>query len=396
MGKPKVETQEVPDPNQIIETQARVNRVNTVNPFSSTTWSRSGATPVSGPGGKTGGSISGSPGGGEWTQTTNLSPELQAIFNSAIGESLSGAGGAPFEARSLPAPVANVALTSPDSPTFNASAFDPAAIEDAVFERQTRLLEPQFAQRERGLRQNLADRGIAEGDEQYNTLLNQELDAQNRVRSDAALSAVLTGRDFFERDRNFGRQGFESDRLFDASRFEADRQLANVLNQQDFGNRLSLDEGDRAFYLNRGNQNLTADQVEFSRLAQLLGLTPQQPIVPVDATGAYGIANSVAGQNAAAQNAANQAGFFGFGDLLNVGGSLGAAALLASDDTLKTNVKRIGETSKGIPLYSFDWKDGRDMPGVGVLAREVEKVMPEAVHDINGILHVDYSMVGDI
>lgn len=363
MGKPKVETQEVPDPNQIIETQARVNRVNTVNPFSTTTWERSGAVPSSGSASKGGMPLSGSSGNtGEWTQVTNLSPELQAVFNSAIGEATTGAGGASYDARALPAPVADV------------SGFDPAALEDAVFERQTRLLEPQFQQRERSLKQNLADRGVPEGSEQYGMLLNQELDMQNRARGDAALSAVLAGRDYYNQDRAF----------------------ANQLNQQDFGNRLALDEGDRSFFLNQGNQSLNRDQIEFARLAQLLGLTPQQPIVPVDATGAYGIANSVAGQNAAAQNAANQAGFFGFGDLLNVGGSLGAAALLASDDTLKTNVKRIGETSKGIPLYSFDWKDGRDMPGVGVLAREVEKVMPEAVHDINGILHVDYSMVGDI
>lgn len=365
MGKPKVETQEVPDPNEIIETSARVNRVNTVSPFGSTTFVPNSASGVSpgGPAAKGGSPLGGSRSGSapEFTQVTEFSPEMQAIFGGAIGEALTGAGGAPFEARALPAPVVDIA------------GMDPSRFEDSVFERQMRLLEPGFGAREEALRQNLADRGIPEGAEQYSFLVDQELDQQNRARSDAALSAVLAGRDFFERDRAFN----------------------NQQNQQDFSNRLTLDEGDRAFYLNRNAQGLNQDQIEFARLAQLLGLTPQAPITPVDTTGAFNLSNNVAMNNMNAQNMANQ-GAFGIGDLFGLGGTLGSAAILASDDTLKANPVKIGETSKGLNVYEFEWKDGRDAPNVGVMAREVEKVMPEAVHDINGTLHVDYSMVGEL
>lgn len=387
MGKPKVKTQPVPDPNEIIETQARVNRVDTVSPFGSTRFVNSGSAPTVG-NGKSGSPMNGAPSGSEFTQVTELSPELQAVFNASIGEALTPAGGANFEGRALPSPVADVALSSPER---GSAVFDPTRIEDALFERQTRLLEPQFAAREEGLRQNLADRGIPEGAEQFDFLLNQELDAQNRSRQDAALSAVLAGRDALNDERQFG---LASD-AFDQSTFEADRQLANLLNNQDFSQRLQLDEGDRNFFLNQESQELNRDQIQFSQLAQLLGLTPSTPIQPIDATGAFNLSNQVGMNNVNAQNAARQ-GAFGVGDLFGLGGQLGAAALLASDANLKTNLERIGETSAGLPLYSFDWKDGRDAPTVGVLAQDVQKAMPDAVHDIDGVLHVDYSMVGEI
>ena len=60
-------------------------------------------------------------------------------------------------------------------------------------------------------------------------------------------------------------------------------------------------------------------------------------------------------------------------------GSLGGAALGAlkfSDARLKTNIKRIGTHNSGLGIYSYI-KFG--MPEIGVLAHEVEKVVPSAV-----------------
>ena len=67
-----------------------------------------------------------------------------------------------------------------------------------------------------------------------------------------------------------------------------------------------------------------------------------------------------------------------------------------SDRRLKEDVKRIGKTDDGLPIYSFKYKgDDAEQTHVGFMADEVEKVKPEAVHKgaLNGFDMVDYSKV---
>lgn len=78
---------------------------------------------------------------------------------------------------------------------------------------------------------------------------------------------------------------------------------------------------------------------------------------------------------------------------LSAGGSVGAAALMASDINVKENIKKIGEKN-GYNWYEFTYKDGLGLPEgrqEGVIAQEVEKINPDAVTEIDGIKHVDYS-----
>jgi len=97
----------------------------------------------------------------------------------------------------------------------------------------------------------------------------------------------------------------------------------------------------------------------------------------------------LAGVNA--QNAAS-------GNFMNGLMSLGGAAIMASDINLKENIKRIGTHDLGIGIYSYNYKDGYDLPEtmqIGVMAQEVETVMPEAVVIMpNGFKAVNYSMLG--
>ena len=71
-----------------------------------------------------------------------------------------------------------------------------------------------------------------------------------------------------------------------------------------------------------------------------------------------------------------------------------------SDPTLKHNVVRVGEHPLGIGLYLFDYKpEYRDVCGYGrqfgVMAYEVELVMPEAVFmHADGYRTVDYAALG--
>lgn len=70
----------------------------------------------------------------------------------------------------------------------------------------------------------------------------------------------------------------------------------------------------------------------------------------------------------------------------------GAGLLSFSDVRLKTDIKKLGEREDGLGVYSYRYK-GDSTPQVGVMAQEVLKVKPEAVHDIDGLLAVDYGAI---
>jgi hypothetical protein len=70
-----------------------------------------------------------------------------------------------------------------------------------------------------------------------------------------------------------------------------------------------------------------------------------------------------------------------------------------SDRRLKENIIPVGTHATGVPLYLFHYRaEFRDALGhgahLGVMADEVEAVMPEAVgRDASGYQHVDYDLL---
>jgi hypothetical protein len=83
------------------------------------------------------------------------------------------------------------------------------------------------------------------------------------------------------------------------------------------------------------------------------------------------------------------------------GGSMGGdPTYMSSDITLKTNINRVGTHPLGFGLYLFEYKDAfRDELGTGrrfgVMAQEVEKVVPAAVQtNAAGHKMVNYSLLG--
>ena len=81
----------------------------------------------------------------------------------------------------------------------------------------------------------------------------------------------------------------------------------------------------------------------------------------------------------------------------NIASTLGSIASIAkiipfSDRRLKHDIKRIGKTEKGLPIYTFKYKgDDREQTHVGFMADEVERNHPEAVGKRDGYKTVDYS-----
>ena len=63
----------------------------------------------------------------------------------------------------------------------------------------------------------------------------------------------------------------------------------------------------------------------------------------------------------------------------------GLAGMAPSDERLKTNISQVGNLPNGLGLYTWDWNDEAVEKGLsnsmtmGVMAQEVEKVMPEMV-----------------
>lgn len=75
------------------------------------------------------------------------------------------------------------------------------------------------------------------------------------------------------------------------------------------------------------------------------------------------------------------------------------ASIFRSDVKLKKNIKRVGKLPNGLNVYTWEWTEEAKVlvnkqPTIGVIAQEVQEVLPEAVatHS-DGYLVVDYSKV---
>jgi Chaperone of endosialidase len=75
------------------------------------------------------------------------------------------------------------------------------------------------------------------------------------------------------------------------------------------------------------------------------------------------------------------------------GAAIGIVAMCAmSDRRLKENIRQIGVTADGLPLYRYNFKGSNEVE-IGVMADEVEKIKPHAVYQIGPYKAVDYSKV---
>lgn len=115
--------------------------------------------------------------------------------------------------------------------------------------------------------------------------------------------------------------------------------------------------------------------------------TPQQNIATTDYAGL--INNNFQQQMANYQNKLNS--YSGMmGGLFGIGAAAAGNPAVFSDERLKENIKEIGETNDGQPLYSYNYK-GDDEPRVGLMAQDVLKRDPGAVKvHRSGFLMVDY------
>jgi hypothetical protein len=232
----------------------------------------------------------------------------------------------------------------------------------------------QQAQRE-SQRAYAAAQGVTpEQQRMYQQTAREAAQAAGRVGGNAAIASEIMGReDIMARKR--------------AEAAQAGQQAFNLAGQ---------------FYTAPGLQLLGSQPLSYQTGQQMMGLglnaigagTPQ--LFDVGSALNLGAAQRQNIVNAQAANAQAQASysaglFSGIGSAIG-GGAQGAGAAMASDRRVKQNIKVVGRTDSGLPVYTYQYK-GQNVTQMGVMAQDVEMVNPEAVVEINGIKHVDYNRI---
>ena len=222
-------------------------------------------------------------------------------------------------------------------------------------------LEPTLARNEAATRQRLANQGLVAGGEAY----TNEMTDQAQRRNDLELQAAAQGISIDQAAQN---QAF--------NQATAQQGAENQANTAQFQRDLAV----RQLPLNEITGLMGGSQIQMPQFQSFQGSqVAASPIFQAaqaqaaNATNQYGIAQS--GQNAM------------LGGLFDLGG----AAIKASDRRLKSNIVQIGVHPLGIGIYEYDIFGHRD---VGVMADEVENVMPEAiVEHPSGYKMVNYGLL---
>lgn len=199
-------------------------------------------------------------------------------------------------------------------------------------------LNPELARRETELRTTLANKGIREGSAAWNAEMGRLTQAENDARNNLALS---------------GRQMAFNEQL--TGRNQAINELTALLS---------------------GSQVQQPNYVS----------TPQSTIPTTDTAG---IINQDYANRVNAYNSQMSQWNGVMGGLMGLGGKL----IGLSDDEAKKDKKRLGDVDGEMGLWSFRYKgEPSSTPKhVGLMASEVEKVKPSAVHrGRDGLRRVDY------
>lgn len=358
MGKSSGSAPAAPDPAATSAAQAaanadtarltaRMNRVNENTPLGSRTYTDLGND--------------------RWQSDISLSPNQQRLFSGQEGIDLGlqglAAGQIPRVQNALNTPISFDGLPDPMAQGGNIAASADRVAQD-IYTRGVERLQPDFNRVRQTNWQNLADRGIGVGNEAFTTESNRVDQGQTDALRDLALGSEQY-------------RGAEQSRLTN---------LANSLRQQGIQER-----------------SLVRDQ-PLRDVAALLGTGsgPQMPqfgqtantsVAPTDVVGP--IQNNYNAQMQQWQQGQQNSNSL-MGGLFSLGAAglrYGLPMLTGSDRRIKEGIKRVGEMTDGTPVYTFRYRNGDGVTHMGVMAQELMVTRPDAVHDVGGVLHVDYGVL---
>ena len=308
--------------------------------------------------------------GDQPTVTQTLTPTAQATLESQqrvqgalanLGErgaaTASGVLGTPFSPTGGPMQtrldLSNVARMPVNSGTTG---------QEAIMAR----LQPQIDRMDAQTRTRLANQGLVPGGEAYSNAMLDVNQQKNDMLSQAALQGLNL--DIGAQAQGFGQAANQMGAQNTAQQAEFQRQLA--LRQQP---------------LNEITGLMSGSQIQMPQFQGYQGQQVAPAPIMQGAMAQGGAMMDQFGIQSANTNAQN-AGMYG---LL---GTLGAGAMMRpSDRRLKSNIERIGTHPLGIGVYEYDIFGEHQ---IGVMADEVEAIMPDAVvTHASGYKMVDYGML---
>lgn len=402
MGK---KTPKAPDPVQSATAQATLDHVSQYTPWGSSVYSQTGTD---------------SKGVPMYRQDTTLTPQQQQLFDQQQAQDLQlgdanqnyanriskfsaqgfGLGNMkPLQYSAQGGPIQG-SIDKGRALQYNVGDGDTSGQVDrainAVYNQKKAFLDPQYENSEKQMTAKLANQGITQGTEAWKNAFdefnrNKSFDYNNA--SDSAVQAGLGAQNqFYGQDLasgNFYNQAAGQD----FSRELGAGEFANNAQQQGFGQNYQNAELNNAAQQQAFQQQAYIRNEPINQYTALNGLTQVQSPQFGTTTPSPNIAGMYQNNyNTALANANNQrSGLFGLG-----GSALAAAGPLYtafSDVRLKKDIERIGETPAGIPVYEFKYI-GSDDKQTGVMAQDVELVIPDAVViDASGYKKVNYAMV---
>jgi hypothetical protein len=217
---------------------------------------------------------------------------------------------------------------------------DTSDIESHLFDLGANTLDPKFEQQRSDLTTRLSNQGIKLGSAAYDRAMSQMQEGQTSAYNDLALRGRGQAFNELQAQRN---------------------QPINEISALMSGSQVSMPN----YGINQPSQIPTTDNAGLINNAYMQDLTAWQ------------------------QDQANRGGMLG--GLFQLGGTLGSAYITASDERVKTDIKKVGKTDDGQQIYSYRYKSGGPIQ-MGLMAQEVEKKKPEAVKEIGGIKHVNYAI----
>lgn len=232
--------------------------------------------------------------------------------------------------------LANNQLDKLQTHLSNPFTLDEADIQSRTNAMINPRIQAQMDRARQAKQTELINRGVREGSQAYNDAMR----GVNEQENDAMMQAALAAR-------------------------------SQVINEK----QLAYDKP-----INTIGALLGTGQVQSQQLTQ----TPQASIAAPDLAG-------MIYQNYNAKRQNQQAAMGGLFGLVGNGIAGAARAYAASDRRVKEDIKQIGTLANGLPLYLFRYIGGGPIM-MGLMAQDVEKVMPDAVIEIGGVKHVNYEM----
>ena len=263
----------------------------------------------------------------QYTATTTLSPGMQKLFDQTLSNSQTSAD------------TAGALGTAVQGQLSKNVDLGPSATSAYLDKLNTQTLDPQFAQAQTALNQQLADQGLTPGSEGW-----------KYAQTQFGLNKANTYNNMYLQGQNTATQDI-------LAQYNEPLNALDALKSQ--------------------------SQVSQPGIGTLAP-TPQEQIQPAPYAQEV---NSIYGNQTSQYNAQLAANSQMMGGLFGLGGSLisGGASLLASDERLKTDVQPLGKKG-GLDIYAYRYKD--DKPGsvktVGPMAEDVEKMRPGSTFGIGG------------